>query len=101
MPERKISKRENHQTQVALELLDAVNFDLNDAVERSGALLVGLSVKFGEVDCLMTLRGVLSGKRMICFVGAPDLSSCFRKAVSAGYSDGLAWKEDRFANGQS
>lgn len=90
-------KRALHAEAIANEVLAAVEFELQGSIAHAGGTLVGFSVKFGEVDTLMILRVVLAGKAQVAFVGAPDLASCFRKAVGEAYSDGLRWKPDEYA----
>lgn len=90
-------KRLQHQESIGKEVLAAVEFELVGSIAHAGGILTGFSVKFGEVDTLMILRAVLAGKRQVAFVGAPDLSSCLRKAVGEAYSDGLKWKPDAYA----
>lgn len=87
---------EEKQLRLNLEIVSAVEFDLVGTVAHLGGVLVGFSVKFGEVDCLMTLRAEFEGIRMVCFVGAPDLGSCLRKSVCEGHQNRLRWREDQF-----
>lgn len=89
--------REIHQDNISREVLAAVEFELVGSIAHAGGVLRGLSVKFGDSECLMTLRAVLAGKPQVSFVGAPDLPSCFRKAVVDAYHDELRWREDVYA----
>lgn len=77
-------------------LIASVEFELEGSVAHSGGVLRGLSVKFGEVDCLLTLRADLPAGKMVAFVGAATLGDCFRRAVNDAYRDNLRWREDRF-----
>ncbi len=86
-----------HQDNVSREVLAAVEFELVGSIAHAGGELTGISVKFGDSECLMTLRVILAGKPQVSFVGAPDLSSCFRKAVVDAYHDALKWRDDEFA----
>lgn len=70
---------------------------LEDAVERSGGHLVGMSVKFNNHDCLLTLRAVMPAGRMVAFVGAETLAGGLLKAYSDGNNDKLRWRKDRYA----
>lgn len=91
-------KREVARNQVEREILAALEFELVGSIAHAGGVLTGFSMKVGDSDCLMTLRAEYGHKRMVAFVGCPDMSSCLRKAVTAAYSDGLKWREDAFAN---
>ncbi len=83
------------------ELLSAVNYGLEEAVSHAGGVLCGLSVKFGDVDYLMTIRAIVGSNKCVAFVGAPTLRDAFRKAVTLAYCDELCWKADKFGNGQN
>lgn len=89
-------KRDEARRQVDREILAALEFELVGAIAHAGGVLTGFSMKIGEADCLMTLRAEYGSKRMVSFVGCPDMSSCFRKAVSSAYTDALKWREDQF-----
>lgn len=78
-------------------LVDAVEFELLGAIGHSGGVLTGFSVRYSEVDCLMTLRGDMPAGQMVCFVGGQTLADCFRRAVTEAYQDKLRWKEDEWA----
>lgn len=91
------AKRKEHALQVSNEVLAAVEFELIGSLAHAGAVLTGFSVKFGDSDVLMILRAILAGRQQVCFVGAPDLPNCFRKAVQEAYSDSLRWREDEYA----
>jgi hypothetical protein len=86
-----------HKEAVDKEVISALEFELVGSIAHAGGVLTGFSVKIGEGDVLMTLRAKLPGGRMVAFVGCPDIPSCFRKAVTEAYSDGLRWRADEFA----
>lgn len=90
-------KLEEKQKRVNDEILAAVEFELIGSVAVLGGALGGFSIKISEVDCLMTLRAKFEGEPMVCFVGAPDVGSCFRRAVVDGHANRLNWREDRYA----
>ena len=88
--------RLKRQVDVDKSLVEAIEFELIGSIAHSGGVLTGISVKFGEVDCLMTLRAKITANQCIAFVGAPTLSDCFRKAVTDAYHDRLKWRKDKF-----
>lgn len=90
-------KLDERQLQVKNEVLAAVEFELVGSVAHSGGVLTGFSVRYGRSDLLLTLRAIVAGKAQIAFVGCPDLSTAFRKAVTEAYNDGLQWREDKYA----
>lgn len=91
------AKREERQSRLDRLTVAAVEFALEEAVAHSGAELQGFSVSLRGGDCLLTLRGVLAGRRQICFVGAEDFGGALRKAVREAKSDNLSWRDDKYA----
>lgn len=90
-----------HKETVDREVVAALEFGLVGAIAHAGGVLTGFSVKIGDSDVLMTLRAVVAGRQQIAFVGCPDLPSCFRKAVTEAYHDGLRWREDAYQKPQN
>ena len=88
--------REIKQARYDTEVLKAVEFELQGAVGHAGGILTGFSVKFSEVDCLLTLRATIGSNAQIAHVGAPGLGDCLRKAVSEAYRDALRWRPDQY-----
>lgn len=74
------------------QLIAAVEFELSGSIAHAGGVLVGFSVKFSEVDCLLTLRADMPAGRRIAFVGGATLADCFRRAVNEAYQDKLSWQ---------
>lgn len=78
----------------------ALSGGLEDAIGHSGGVLLGVSLKISEYDCLMTLRAEFPGGGMVAFVGGSGIKECFLKAMLASRRDLLRWKEDKYrANG--
>lgn len=74
----------------------AVYGGLEKGVARAGGELVGISVKFGEMDCLLTLRAQFPAGLMIGFVGGEDFSGVLRRAASESVRDGIKWRSDKY-----
>lgn len=96
MPMTMREQREALQKKQDEELVAAVEFELAGSIGHAGGLLTGFSVKYGELDCLLTLRARVTANDCIAFVGAPTLADCFRKSVVQAYHDGLRWKVDEY-----
>jgi hypothetical protein len=77
-------------------LLIAVYGGLEDAVSRNGGELLGLGIKFGDGELLMTLRAVFPAGRVVAFVGSENMPSAFVKATREAGRDQLRWREDKF-----
>lgn len=88
--------RQKKQVERDKSLVAAIEFELAGSIGHAGGELLGFSVRFGESDCLLTLRALVTSNRCIAFVGAPGLADCFRKAVVDAYHDRLTWKVDKY-----
>ena len=89
-------KRQEIQKKFDDALVAAVEFELVGSVANAGGELLGLSVRFSDVDCLLTLKALLPAGQMVAFVGGATLADCFRRAVNEAYQDKLRWKEDQW-----
>lgn len=74
----------------------ALDFELAGSIEAGGSILIGLSAKMSAWDCLLTIRAVQGGERVVCFVGSDSLANCFLKAVRDAQNDMLRWRADKF-----
>lgn len=90
------AQHEEKQRRLESKTAQACNGALEEAVDRMGGELTGLSAKISYGDCLITLRAVFPGGKMVAFLGGDTLGSCLRKAVDQGRSDDLRWKEDKW-----
>lgn len=90
------AQREIQQSKRDRALVQAIEYELVDAVASAGAILDGFSVRLGGNDVLVTLRGELAGRRQVCFVGGESLSDSLRKVVREAKQDKLVWRADKF-----
>lgn len=88
---------EERQSRQDAALLKAVHFGLQGAVAHNGYELLGFSVRIDEYECLVTLRAMLEGERVVAFVGAETLAAAFVKVVRDGKRDKLTWRADKWA----
>jgi hypothetical protein len=72
---------------------------LVERVARAGGELQGLSVKYKDYECLVTLRATMPAGPMVAFIGAETLGGCLLKAYSHAGSDELRWRVDQYAKG--
>lgn len=82
-------------------LVRALEFELEGSVGHAGAVLTGFSVKLGDEEVLITLRGILAGRAQIAFVGGGDLPGCLLKVVREAMGDKLRWRDDRYVRAES
>ena len=78
------------------EIIAAVEFDLKAAVEHAGAEYLGFAFRDNAGGGLMTIKGVIAGRRQVAFVGSEDLGSTLIKAVREARGDKLRWREDKY-----
>lgn len=90
------AKKQQARARRAERLLYAAEDGLLVAVEKNGNVLRGVSVRMGQDDCLMTLRGVVDGANVVSFVGGETLAGVLLKAASEARNDKLKWKEDKW-----
>ena len=74
----------------------AVDYQLVEAVQRAGGVLLGFSVKLSGDDCLITLRVLLGGREQIAFVGGATLGLTLIKCVRLALSDKLSFRDSKF-----
>lgn len=93
----KEKEMEERSARRARALGHALDGGLVRAVERAGAEVEGFAIRIRGYDCLLIIRGVLAGRKQVCFVGASDPAGCFLKAVDEAQRDKLRWQDDKFA----
>lgn len=87
---------EQAQDRKARRVLRCLDGGLPASIAYSGGALVGLSVKFGAADVLLTLRANFPSGAMVAFVGGETLPNCILKAAREAGRDGLRWREDKW-----
>lgn len=88
--ERKVSERK------LVAVYRALDFELAGSIEAGGSILIGFSAKMSAWDCLLTIRAIQGGDRVVCFIGSDSLANCFLKAVRDAQQDMLRWRPDKF-----
>lgn len=78
-------------------IVQAVEYELAAAIERSGAVFAGFSCNYNPGEVLLVIKGDLGGRRQVAFVGAENMGSGLIKAVRLAQSDKLKWKDDKWA----
>lgn len=88
--------QEDRETARRQALVRCLEWGLVGALERQGIELIGIAIRYGEFDCLMTLKADVNARRHVCFVGAETIMSCFLKAESAALGNRLHWRADKY-----
>lgn len=74
----------------------AVYGGLESGVAHAGGILVGMSVRFSEGDCLITLKADFPAGRMVGFVGGENFADTLRRAAGDAVRDNVKWREDKW-----
>lgn len=94
------ARREERQAKLDREVLIAVEYGLEEGISQAGAVLRGISVRWGGLSCLLTVRADFEEKPHVCFVGGEDLGRCMVKVMREGPQGKLVWRPDKYG-GQS
>lgn len=90
------AKAEEREGRRRLELVKALEYGLADAIQSQGGVLLGLSIKYGEFDCLLTIRADFEGKRFISYTGSDSMINCFLKAYAEADRVASHWCVDKY-----
>lgn len=93
-------EREEREEKRRVSLVRAIEFGLFRALYNQGAELRGVAIRYGEFDCLMTIKADINGTRHVAFIGASSMMNCFIKADAAAACNRLKWKPDKYHNNQ-
>jgi hypothetical protein len=88
---------EVHLARRTEKLLDLLDGGFYKAIAEGGGILYGMSVKWKDEECLITIRAVVEECPMVCFVGAVSFPECLLKASKLGEQGKLHWRDDRYA----
>lgn len=83
----------------ALALHRALGGGIDSALQDAGYTLVGLSLKVGEGDCLLTLRLDNHEGAFVAFVGGQSVPTCLVKALREVRGGKLSYRQDKYKNG--
>lgn len=89
-------KGEERENARRIALIKAIEFGLSDAIVNQGAELRGIAIRYGEFDCLMTVKADFNGVRHVSFVGSDTMMNCFIKADAAAAGNRLSWSKDKY-----
>lgn len=77
-------------------VLLAVYGGLEAGVSKAGGELLGISVKLGQFECLLTLRAEFPAGPVVGFITGDGLAEVLKKAASAAARDGVKWRADKW-----
>lgn len=77
-------------------LVSALDTQLSEVLELYGVTLLGIALRFGQWESLITLKADIGGVRSVAFTGSDTPSRAILKALSMAQNDSLRWREDRY-----
>jgi len=89
-------KREERETKRRDKLVKALEFGFAGAIEGQGVQLLGFAIRYDAFNCLMTIKGIVSGVHSVCFIGSDSIINCILKAENDALCDALTWKADKY-----
>lgn len=89
-------KREIRETARRDALVKALEYGIAGALESQGITLLGLAIRYGDFDCLLTLKGESENQRSVAFIGSDSIMNCILKTYQAARSGTLRWKPDQY-----
>lgn len=88
---------EEREARLRAAVAKTVDYGLAGAVAGAGGELLGLSIRMGPVEVLLTLRADFEGKKMVCFVASSTWAHALVKAEREAHRNELRWRPDKFA----
>lgn len=77
-------------------LVSALDLELSEVLDIYGVTLLGIALRFGQWESLITLKADIGGVRSVAFTGSDTPSRAILKALSMAQNDSLRWREDRY-----
>lgn len=87
------AKREDARARA---LVSALDTELSEVLDLHGVTLLGIAIKFGQWENLITLKADIGGVRSVSFTGSDTPTNTVLKALSMAQNDVLRWREDRY-----
>lgn len=94
-------KQEERETKRRTALTRALDFGLVGALGVQGWAVRGFGLKYGELECILSIRVERDGKWFVSFVSADSLADCFIRADRLASGNLLRWKPDRYQKNQT
>lgn len=89
-------EREQRETARRDQLVKALEYGIVGALQTQGMELLGLSIRYDEYACSMTLRGEINGQRRVAFLNADTLMNCILSAYTMASHGRLKWGRDKY-----
>jgi hypothetical protein len=89
-------KQEQRETAKRDALFQALEHGLPGALAFQGIELLGFAIKYGDFDCLMTIKAYVGETRSVCFVGSDTMTNCILKADAEARRGALKWRKDKY-----
>lgn len=77
-------------------LVRALEFGIIGALEFNGIELQSMSIKPGDFDCLIVVKAIVAGKRVVAFISSDSMVNALLKLAHTAQQGTLRWKPDRY-----
>ena len=94
-------KAEERETRRRNDLVRCLDFGLVGALGNQGWTVRGFAIKYGSVECILSIRVERDGKWFISFVSADSVADCFLRADRLAAGNLLRWKPDKYQKKQT
>jgi hypothetical protein len=90
-------KLEEREERLWRDVRRALSGGLAAGINENGGFLLGLSVRYGEYETLLTIRAEFPGGGMVAFVASDTLAGAIRKAYLEAKAERLRWRADKYS----
>lgn len=88
--------RETREAKRVSSLVRALEFGLAGAVSNQGMQLLGIAIKYEDLNSLLTIKAKANGRTMVAFVGSDSMMNCILTAEAKALGNTLQWRADRY-----
>lgn len=89
-------KVEERETKRRNKLVKGLEFSLHGALQFQGAELRGFSIRYGDFDCLLTLKASFEGKWHVANISSDTMMNCLLKVIADAERGRLNWRPDKY-----
>lgn len=90
------AKREIRELKRRDRLVKGLEFSLAGAIQFQGGVLRGLSIRYGDFDCLLTLKADFEGAWKVSNVSSDTMMNVLLKTISDAEKGRLSWRADKY-----
>lgn len=77
-------------------LVRALEFGIVGALQTHGIQLRGITIKYGDFDCLLTVKVTMNDVWMVAFVSSDSMMNCLLRLDAIAARQELKWSKDKY-----